>query len=1255
MKKEITMYPACRMVFNSLVRRNLLVAAFFLLQSGLFAATWFVKPAGDDSNTGTSWGQAFLTIQKALQTAGAGDQIWVAAGIYYPDEGPGQTDNNTGASFQLVSNVGLYGGFTGSETLLTQRNWMVNETVLDGDINQNASSSGNSINVVRAQNVGSSTVLDGFTIRNGYASSSNGSGLLNSASGAGNVSSPVIANCLFTQNTGSNGGAVYNSASSSGIAGTTFTHCVFTNNYASGSGGAIWNNSTTDGDCSPIITHCSFIGNYSSFNAGAVNNDGSSNSSVNPVFTNCIFLGNSTARYGGAVTSDAHGGTSLPLMINCTFSGNYAGLGGAVLRNNNGAISTLTNCILWGNSSLFSELNSPVPVIDHSIVEGGYAGDGNLDADPLFVQQPNYNFAPTSSGDLHLTACSPAINSATPTGAPGTDLEDAPRPAQGGFDLGAFEFQSAIVLVTCYLDSDSDGYGNPAVSQEFCAECAAGYVTDNTDCDDSDMNAFPITWYRDSDSDNFGDPAVSQSACTQPTGYVADNTDCNDNDPLQKPGQTWYKDADNDGYSDGATLTQCLRPNGYKTAAELTGADLDCDDGEPAINPGATEICDGIDNNCNSQTDEGVLSTWYQDSDNDGFGNPAVAQDACSQPTGYVADNTDCNDNDPLQKPGQTWYKDADNDGYSDGATLTQCLRPNGYKTAAELTGADLDCDDGEPAVNPGATEICDGIDNNCDGNTDDEDPALVDNTPPTALCRNITIQLDSEGAYTLQPEEVDNGSYDACGIQSAVLSQQSFGCADTGNNTATLTVTDIKDNSSSCTAVVTVEDRTPPVALCRNLTVYLDADGQFEITPDELNNGSNDACGLSEEAPFGTNLVKFECENIGENTVTLTVTDANGNSSTCTATITVADNTDPVINCTDATVSLNGEAALELDAGSLAAASDNCGVESLEAGLPAVSCEDLGEVIPVIVTATDAAGNSANCVSHITVTGLPCGWSQSPDGIGCTDGSEAAYDSPSGTFTLMANGCYTPGVTNDESAYVGTEICGDGSITAHIAGLTLPGFAGIVMRETTSPGAKKVALVYQGVNALQRFVRYADNSPSYPSYISTPGSRWLRIVRTGNLFKGYHSVNGVTWTYAFAVTVPMNACIQVGLITSGANSNSVVTATFDNVVIDPPYGANQQKYGIDPAFSEAGRPRVELWPNPTAGEATLNLEHFLNRGSDSATIEVTDEFGRLVRRLKTSESRVALRLNDQAPGLYLVRITGDDGTTRVLKLVIGR
>ena len=1139
MKKEITMYPACRMVFNSLVRRNLLVAAFFLLQSGLFAATWFVKPAGDDSNTGTSWGQAFLTIQKALQTAGAGDQIWVAAGIYYPDEGPGQTDNNTGASFQLVSNVGLYGGFTGSETLLTQRNWMVNETVLDGDINQNASSSGNSINVVRAQNVGSSTVLDGFTIRNGYASSSNGSGLLNSASGAGNVSSPVIANCLFTQNTGSNGGAVYNSASSSGIAGTTFTHCVFTNNYASGSGGAIWNNSTTDGDCSPIITHCSFIGNYSSFNAGAVNNDGSSNSSVNPVFTNCIFLGNSTARYGGAVTSDAHGGTSLPLMTNCTFSGNYAGLGGAVLRNNNGAISTLTNCILWGNSSLFSELNSPVPVIDHSIVEGGYAGDGNLDADPLFVQQPNYNFAPTSSGDLHLTACSPAINSATPTGAPGTDLEDAPRPAQGGFDLGAFEFQSAIVLVTCYLDSDSDGYGNPAVSQEFCAECAAGYVTDNTDCDDSDMNAFPITWYRDSDSDNFGDPAVSQSACTQPTGYVADNTDCNDNDPLQKPGQTWYKDADNDGYSDGATLTQCLRPNGYKTAAELTGADLDCDDGEPAVNPGATEVCDGIDNNC--------------------------------------------------------------------------------------------------------------------DGNTDDEDPALVDNTPPTALCRNITIQLDSEGAYTLQPEEVDNGSYDACGIQSAVLSQQSFSCADTGNNTATLTVTDIKDNSSSCTAVVTVEDRTPPVALCRNLTVYLDADGQFEITPDELNNGSNDACGLSEEAPFGTNLVKFECENIGENTVTLTVTDANGNSSTCTATITVADNTDPVINCTDATVSLNGEAALELDAGSLAAASDNCGVESLEAGLPAVSCEDLGEVIPVIVTATDAAGNSANCVSHITVTGLPCGWSQSPDGIGCTDGSEAAYDSPSGTFTLMANGCYTPGVTNDESAYVGTEICGDGSITAHIAGLTLPGFAGIVMRETTSPGAKKVALVYQGVNALQRFVRYADNSPSYPSYISTPGSRWLRIVRTGNLFKGYHSVNGVTWTYAFAVTVPMNACIQVGLITSGANSNSVVTATFDNVVIDPPYGANQQKYGIDPAFSEAGRPRVELWPNPAAGEATLNLEHFLNRGSDSATIEVTDEFGRLVRRLKTSESRVALRLNDQAPGLYLVRITGDDGTTRVLKLVIGR
>ncbi len=321
-----------------------------------------------------------------------------------------------------------------------------------------------------------------------------------------------------------------------------------------------------------------------------------------------------------------------------------------------------------------------------------------------------------------------------------------------------------------YRDQDGDGYGNWF---DFVWDCGrpSGYVGNDDDCDDTDANEHPNqTWYQDSDSDGYSNGTTNTLSCTRPTGYKVDvysellatSGDCNDNNVLIHPNaaetcngkdddcdgsvdegvkNTYYKDQDSDGFGNPANSTQaCSTPSGYVSNHS------DCDDAKGSVHPGASETCNGKDDDCDGGVDEEVKNTYYRDQDSDGYGDPGNSTQACTMPSGYLTDDNDCDDGDPAEHPGQTWYRDADADGYSNGTFNTSsCTRPSDdYKTASELTSTSGDVDDNDPTIYPDAPVPTPDID-------------VTDSLPPIddlqMLFGSITVASTSHHAVTVYNE----------------------------------------------------------------------------------------------------------------------------------------------------------------------------------------------------------------------------------------------------------------------------------------------------------------------------------------------------------------------------------------------------------------------------------------------------------------------------------------------------------------------
>ena len=244
-------------------------------------------------------------------------------------------------------------------------------------------------------------------------------------------------------------------------------------------------------------------------------------------------------------------------------------------------------------------------------------------------------------------------------------------------------------------------------------------------------------------------------------------------------------------------------------------------------------------------------------------------------------------------------------------------------------------------------------------------DVIVEENLPPVTACQDITIYLDAQGNASILPADVDAGSTDNCAIDTMYVTPNDFTCSGVGLNPVVLTVVDVNGNVSSCNAVVTVNDTISPIAICQDIVVQLDNLGNASIDAEEIDNGSSDACGI---IGFTVDVATFDCSNVGVNTVVLTVQDNNGNTSMCSATVTIEDNINPIVNCLDLTVILDGSGTVNVSAGEfIDSSSDNCAIDTIFATQIDFSCADLGSNI-ITVTVIDVSGNTATCSSELTV-----------------------------------------------------------------------------------------------------------------------------------------------------------------------------------------------------------------------------------------------------------------------------------------------
>lgn len=416
-------------VSSSIVLIALLALMFGPLGTTSANAAGILYVAPNGTGDCSSWANA-CDLQMALATAISGDEIWVMAGVYTP--GALRTD-----SFQLTSDVSVYGGFTGKEALRNQRNPLTHVTILSGDLSGDDNNNVHVDEPTRAENsyrvvVGADdAILDGFTITGGNAN--------------GSTCGPTFTGC---------GGGMSNIAASPKVSNVTFK------NNSADWGGGMYNNSSI-----PTITNVTFSGNWAKWNGGGLENYLST-----PSIINSTFIENSATVGGGIYNNN-----STPTITNVTIANNTAEWGGGIynIYVNNPKVN---NIILWSNTALNGEQiynDSGDISISDSVIQGGYiSGTNIITENPMLGQLANYGgFTKT----IPLKSGSSAIDAGNSATCAAKDQRGITRPQGAACDIGAFEYtEPAPPLQPVFGDVPFTHWANEWVEKLYKAGVTSG-------------------------------------------------------------------------------------------------------------------------------------------------------------------------------------------------------------------------------------------------------------------------------------------------------------------------------------------------------------------------------------------------------------------------------------------------------------------------------------------------------------------------------------------------------------------------------------------------------------------------------------------------------------------------------------------------------------------------------------------------------------------------------------------------------------